>query len=232
MNKTKYSKILLWVMSFLICILIAIQFYLIAYIRKQQDFQPEVFALGALFVEIVLLTILLASSRVTKEVGSMAFTDVTGIQNKLAYQEKIKQINERKDTFSTGVIMFDLNNLKQVNDELGHEAGDHYIEAFSGFLSNLQGERIYAYRVGGDEFAMILEETNTVEVHYILDRLKKLTDQYNAKNSVKISYARGYEISTREHYYLMEELIRRADEQMYKHKKMTKKNRTDRKKIS
>ena len=219
-------------MSILICVLIAIQFYLVAYIRRQQEFLAELLALVVLFLEIVLLTILLANSRVTKAVGSMAFTDVTGIQNKLAYQEHIHRINEGKDTFSTGVIIFDLNNLKRVNDELGHEMGDQYIEAFSNLLSNLQSERIHAYRVGGDEFAMILEESNLVEIHYILDRLEKSVDQYNGKNKIKISYARGYELSTREHYYLMEELVRRADEQMYRHKSRSKKNKTDRKKIS
>ena len=144
----------------------------------------------------------------------------------------MNRINEGKDTFSIGVVMFDLNNLKKVNDLLGHEVGDHYIEAFSALLANQQNERISAYRVGGDEFAMILEETNAVEIHQMLDRLEKSVEKYNAKHCVKISYARGYEISTREHYYLMEELARRADENMYKHKQMYKKKKMDRMRIS
>ena len=44
--------------------------------------------------------------------------------------------------------MFDLNNLKLVNGNLGHEMGDKYIEAFSALLASLQNDRISAYRVG------------------------------------------------------------------------------------
>ena len=59
--------------------------------------------------------------------------------------------------------MFDLNNLKLVNGNLGHEMGDKYIEAFSALLASLQNDRISAYRVGGDEFSVIMEKTNAVE---------------------------------------------------------------------
>lgn len=232
MNKRKYSKILLLLMCTMISALIAINFYMIMYTRNKQEFIPEMMTLISLFLEIVLLTVLLANSRVTKAVGNMALTDVTGIKNKLAYQEHTNRINEGKDTFSIGAVMFDLNNLKQVNDDLGHEVGDHYIEAFSALLSDLQNDRISAYRVGGDEFAMILEETNAVEIHHILDRLDQAVEEYNAKHCIKISYSRGYEISTRDHYYLMEELMRNADENMYKHKQMCKRKRLDRKRIS
>lgn len=232
MNKRKYSKILLLVMSVMMCILIGIQFYLTLYMHRQQETLPEILTWICLFLEVGLLAILLASSNVNKAVGNMAFTDVTGIKNKLAYQEHINRINERADTFSIGVVMFDLNNLKKVNDELGHEMGDHYIEAFSAILSDVQNDRISAYRVGGDEFAIILEQTNAVEIHHILERLEKKIAEYNEKHDIQISYARGYEISTRDHYYLIEELARKADEHMYKHKQMSKKNRLDRKRLS
>ena len=172
MNKRKYSKILLLVMSIMICVLIGIQFYLTLYMRRQQELLPEILTWFCLFLEIGLLAVLLASSNVNQAVGNLAFTDVTGIKNKLAYQEHINRINERPDTFSIGMVMFDLNNLKKVNDELGHEMGDHYIEAFSAILSDVQNDRISAYRVGGDEFAMILEQTNAVEIYHVLSGLE------------------------------------------------------------
>lgn len=175
---------------------------------------------------------LLASSRINRDVGNMVYTDVTGIKNKLAYQTQLNRLNEERDTFSVGVVMFDLNNLKIVNDTHGHEMGDCYIEAFSSLLSYLQNDRISAYRIGGDEFAMILEQTNAVEIHHILDKLEVMVREYNAKHSIQISYARGYEISTSEHYYLMEELTKRADYRMYKHKKTMKEHRRDREQIS
>lgn len=121
--------------------------------------------------------------------------------------------------------MFDLNNLKLVNDNLGHEMGDKYIEAFSALLASLQNDRISAYRVGGDKFSVIMEKTNAVEIHKVLDKLEKAVEKYNVKHNIKISYARGYEISTRDHYYLMEELTKRADSNMYRNKQTMKHSR-------
>jgi diguanylate cyclase (GGDEF)-like protein len=121
--------------------------------------------------------------------------------------------------------MFDLNNLKLVNGNLGHEMGDKYIEAFSALLASLQNDRISAYRVGGDEFSVIMEKTNAVEIHKVLDKLEKAVEKYNVKHNIKISYARGYEISTRDHYYLMEELTKRAYSNMYRNKQTMKHSR-------
>lgn len=86
----------------------------------------------------------------------------------------------------------------------------------------MQNERISAYRIGGDEFCVILEKTNAVEIHQILDSLERKINVYNEKNNIKISYAKGYEISTREHYYLIEELTKRADSRMYENKRLMK----------
>lgn len=231
-NNRTYSKRLWYIMCICMALLIVMQTLISVYISGQQAVWPRVLTWLAFLIEIITFGILIASSRVNQDVGKMVYTDVTGIKNKLAYQTQLNRLSEERDTFSVGLIMFDLNNLKIVNDTLGHEMGDCYIEAFSSLLSYLQNDRISAYRVGGDEFAMILEETNAVEVHHILDKLEAMTKEYNAKHDIKISYARGYEISTSEHYYLMEELTRRADERMYHHKKKMKEHRRDRERIS
>lgn len=230
-NKT-YSKRLVRIICVNMGILIVLQALISVYISEQQAIWPRILTWVAFFVEIITFAVLIASSRINQDVGNMVYTDVTGIKNKLAYQTQLNRLNEERDTFAVGIIMFDLNNLKMVNDTHGHEMGDSYIEAFSSLLSYLQNDRISAYRVGGDEFAMILEQTNAVEVHHILDKLEAMVKEYNAKHSLQISYARGYEISTSEHYYLMEELTKRADYRMYKHKKMMKEHRRDREQIS
>lgn len=232
MKNRTYSKRLVRIICVNMGILIVMQTLISVYISEQPAIWPRVLTWVAFLVEIITLGILIASSRINQDVGNMVYTDVTGIKNKLAYQTQLNQLNEGRDTFSVGVIMFDLNNLKVVNDTHGHEVGDCYIEAFSSLLSYLQNDRISAYRVGGDEFAMILEQTNAVEIYHILDKLEAMVKEYNAKHSIQISYARGYEISTSEHYYLMEELTRRADERMYHHKKKMKEHRKDREQIS
>lgn len=230
-NKT-YSKRLVQIICANMGFLTIVQVLISVYISEQRAMWPRILTWIAFLVEIITFGILIAGLRFNQDVGKMVYTDVTGIKNKLAYQTQLNHLNTERDTFSVGVIMFDLNNLKQVNDTCGHETGDSYIEAFSSLLSYLQNNRISAYRIGGDEFAMLLEQTNAVEIHHILDKLEVMVKEYNAKHSLQISYARGYEISTSEHYYLMEELTKRADYRMYMHKKKMKEHRRDREQIS
>lgn len=232
MKNRTYSKRLVRIICINMGLLIVMQTLISIYLSEQPAIWPRILTWVAFLVEIITFGILIASSRINQNVGNMVYTDVTGIKNKLAYQTQLNRLNEGRDTFSVGVVMFDLNNLKIVNDTQGHEMGDCYIEAFSSLLSYLQNDRISAYRIGGDEFAMILEQTNAVEIHHILDKLEVMVREYNAKHSIQISYARGYEISTSEHYYLMEELTKRADYRMYKHKKTMKEHRRDREQIS
>ena len=56
-----------------------------------------------------------------------AYRDVTGIHNKKSLEKKLQELNDRATTFGVGVMMFDLNNLKHVNDTYGHEKGDEFI---------------------------------------------------------------------------------------------------------
>lgn len=232
MSNRKYIRKLLLGMSVIMTILIAIQIYLMVYVLEHHEILPRILTCTSLILEIITLAIFFASSRINSDVDNMAYTDVTGIKNKLAYQNHINRLNEASDTFSVGVLMFDLNNLKKVNDNLGHEMGDRYIESFSAILACVQNERINAYRIGGDEFCVIMEKTNVVEMHQVLERLEKDVNAYNEKHNIKISYARGYEISTRDHYYLMEELTKRADSRMYDNKRIMKGIRLDGKKLS
>mgnify|MGYP001516400790 CR=1 FL=1 len=170
MSNRKYIKSLLLGMSVMMTILIAIQIYITVYVLKHNEMLPRILSCTALILDIIILAVFFVSSRINADVDSMAYTDVTGINNKLAYQNHINRLNNADDTFLVGVIMLDLNNLKRVNDTLGHEMGDRYIE---------------------------------------------------------ISYAKGCEISTREHYYLMEELTKRADSRMYENKRLMKGKRLD-----
>ena len=205
-------------------ILLIMDLYLLKFLQDPEvSYYPILHLMEA---ALALLVVTLALSLIQRELLSRlivkAFRDITGVHNKTSLEKLVQDLSNRPSTFGVGVMMFDLNNLKTVNDTLGHEMGDHYIEAFSAILSKVQNERINAYRIGGDEFAVILEQTNAVEVHHILDWMDAAIAEYNQKHDIAISYARGYEISTSDHYYLMEELTRRADSQMYQNKQIVK----------
>lgn len=63
-----------------------------------------------------------------------------GIDNKRACLEKLKEIENAENTYQVSVIMFDLNNLKRVNDNLGHEKGDELIQSFARLLMQAKNE--------------------------------------------------------------------------------------------
>lgn len=61
--------------------------------------------------------------------------DVAGVHNKKALEKRLQQLQEADDTLNTGIMMFDLNNLKMINDTYGHEEGDVFIQTHSRLFS-------------------------------------------------------------------------------------------------
>ena len=91
-------------------------------------------------------------------IQSSAF-DVAGVHNKKALEKQLQQIQDEDDTLDTGIMMFDLNNLKIINDTYGHEEGDVFIQTFASFLTRILTENSYLARFGGDEFLIIQRNT-------------------------------------------------------------------------
>ncbi len=105
----------------------------------------------------------------------------------------------------------DMNGLKRLNDVVGHEAGDVALKEIGRIMDELSGKNIMAYRIGGDEFAMLFLRQDEETVRRVMETLK---EQVNEKGySVSIGYAmRGGK------YASVQDLIRWADENMYANK--------------
>ena len=155
-----------------------------------------------------------------------AYRDVTGIHNKKSLEKKLLELNDRATTFGVGVMMFDLNNLKHVNDTYGHEKGDEFIQAFAYCLTRILDEHSFLARYGGDEFIIIQENTTPEELKHMDLHLSTLIQEYNTRASLPLSYAVGFEVSYRNHYFMMDDLINAADKNMYQDK-FYKKNSRD-----
>ena len=80
-------------------------------------------------------------------IQSSAF-DVAGVHNKKALEKQLQKIQDEDDTLDTGIMMFDLNNLKIINDTYGHEEGDVFIQTFASFLTRILTENSYLARFG------------------------------------------------------------------------------------
>lgn len=147
-----------------------------------------------------------------------AYRDVTGIHNKKSLEKKLQELNSRATTFGVGVMMFDLNNLKHVNDTYGHEKGDEFIQAFAYCLTRILDDHSFLARYGGDEFIIIQENTTPEELKHLDLHLGTLVQEYNTRASLPLSYAVGFEVSYRNHYFMMDDLINAADKNMYQDK--------------
>ena len=75
-------------------------------------------------VALVGCSVSLALKDYIKGVIQSAAIDVAGVHNKKSLEKKLAQIQEQDDTLDVGILMFDLNNLKEINDTYGHDEGD------------------------------------------------------------------------------------------------------------
>ena len=133
------------------------------------------------------------------------------LDTETALENKVAELRELPSTFGIGVMMFDLNNLKHVNDTYGHEKGDEFIQAFAYCLTRILDSNSFLARYGGDEFIIIQTDTDSEHLKQMQHRLANLVHDYNNQATLPLSYATGYEISQQNHYFMMEDLINAAD---------------------
>ncbi len=157
-----------------------------------------------------------------KNVIRSSGVDVVGVHNKKALEKKLQEIQDGDDTLNIGIMMFDLNNLKIINDNYGHEQGDVFIKTFASFLTRILTENSFLARFGGDEFIIVQKNAEVSQLEHMNLKLQKLVDEYNQSAEHLISYAVGYEVSCKNHYYLIMDLVKIADEKMYQDKKYKK----------
>lgn len=148
---------------------------------------------------------------------------LTGLYNRLAFNEYEKELLERREG-SCIVIQFDINNLKKVNDTYGHGAGDSFITGGADSIKNSFGHYGKCFRTGGDEFIVVIEGDKAAK-HYeeCEKRMAALIDDYNRieKPPVQLTIAYGMaEYSCGDGNLAEAEKL--ADDRMYEHKKKLK----------
>lgn len=160
-----------------------------------------------------------------KRYERMAYHDqLTGVYNRTAYEEVIG-----KEGFSPEdciIAMFDLNNLKKCNDTLGHEKGDRYIKCSARLIAKTFCDIGHCYRIGGDEFCVLLKGISLEECKRRIKLLKKAAIISNRRNPEEfpIQIASGYEKYDSEVDYDLGDTLRRADKMMYHEKFVMKQN--------
>jgi len=153
----------------------------------------------------------------------LAYSDsLTGVKNKMAYIEDIGGIDKRiEDNFLSnfGVIVFDLNNLKTINDTKGHDAGDTYIKNASSLICD-KFKHSPVYRIGGDEFVVFLSGEDYRNRIKLLKDFSNMMEENTKKDEIVISFGFAAYQPAKDKSFL--NLFNRADKKMYKHKQFLK----------
>jgi diguanylate cyclase (GGDEF)-like protein len=142
------------------------------------------------------------------------YDQMTGLQNRRAYSEKVERLSNQLPVPCT-VVMADINGLKEANDTLGHEAGDELIIGSAECLRKSFDGIDTVYRIGGDEFTVIMERSET-EVKKCLERMEKVCADWKGQfiNGISISYG----AASTEEFSDLDSLLKAADRRMYEYK--------------
>lgn len=126
------------------------------------------------------LAVAIDNARLHEQIKKMATTDaVTGLSNRYVFEQALAAEVERAQRLSMNVslIIFDIDSFKEYNDTYGHPAGDAYLKAIAGIIKNNLRKYDIAARYGGDEFAIILANSNEQNALTFAKRLQEPTWQ-------------------------------------------------------
>ncbi len=163
--------------------------------------------------------------RAEVKMRELALIDVlTGLYNRrgfLTYTEHLLKLSNRTQR---GLILIyaDLDNMKQINDTLGHEQGDRALVSTAEVLKKTFRHSDVIARVGGDEFAILALEAKAESLDALRKRLNENLRKtaYNTDSMQKLTFSLGIIYYNPEKPHTIEELLKRADALMYEEKRL------------
>lgn len=142
--------------------------------------------------------------------------EATGLPNKNKCEEILRNPEPLPLEGLTAVCVFDLNNLRTINNNLGHEKGDEYIRSFAVELRKVVPAEYFTGRDGGDEFIAVFHGLDHSEMRKMLQMIREHMAAYSVEHpEMPLSYAVGYALSCDFDQCTMRELFRLADKNMY-----------------
>lgn len=142
---------------------------------------------------------------------------LTDLFNRFYFEQELQQI-DKGSSETAGLIVCDVDGLKLVNDQLGHEAGDHLLVQCANLLKDCFKNDAIIARIGGDEFTVLLRDCSSEDLESALVRLRRTITSYNETHpdfpiSMSIGQAKKQSAETS-----MSEVFRMADDIMYLNK--------------
>ena len=167
---------------------------------------------------------LLSSQEHADAMSRLATVDsLTGVGNKTAYDKQIREIEKGigEGNYDFGLAMIDLNFLKMINDNYGHDKGNIAIMKLSGIICEIFAHSS-VYRIGGDEFVVLLKDTDFENAMNLVLQFKNRIQQIASDDSLepwnRVSAAIGYARYDEWKDTGVDSVLRRADHEMYRSK--------------
>lgn len=149
----------------------------------------------------------------------LAYEDVmTHMGNRAAFDRDQKKGRSFLPPQGQADLMFDINGLKAVNDAYGHQEGDRLIKDAAACIAAVFASSGRCYRLGGDEFIVIIDGTDHAQIEQALKKLAQAIAQVNRRRAFALQIAWGYALQ-QETPLSSASLLQLADERMYARKK-------------
>jgi len=175
------------------------------------------------FLLIISLISYLSLSRASEPYfKKLAYTDfLTGFENRMAFEQRLRECGDLVEKGErVTLIICDVNNLKVINDTQGHKVGDTYIMNTADVIANNVGSRGSLYRIGGDEFAVIIVGSGENEIEELMSALRD--ERTQVVRGQQFSCACGAATFTENIDATLRDVFKRADDAMYAEKKRQK----------
>lgn len=149
----------------------------------------------------------------------------TGMRNRNAYEVDLNNLNARGHFQNIGVIVADINGLKEVNDRLGHQAGDKYISLVAESIHLTKPDSMVGYRTGGDEFVIFVESATIEDLERFVDICSSRVRSQKLYSDMRCSVACGFSIFDETQDKNLLDTLERADQTMYQEKRRQKESK-------
>jgi diguanylate cyclase (GGDEF)-like protein len=166
------------------------------------------------------------SNKIFKKISNPLYLDasntdaLTGLKNKNSFSVDMHNIEEGS-TERYSVVTADLNGLKNINDTRGHQAGDLYIQKAAQILKKATaGTDFIPYRIGGDEFSIIVKDRSVSDLQALVDKIEFLITEGNKSFGMPLTMAIGYAKFDKELDRNFSMTIERSDAMMYENKRL------------
>lgn len=167
-----------------------------------------------LFIHNTEFSLLKADDHIAAQQLLLATDALTGVGSRHAYSQALHRLEGKPLPEDLAALSIDINGLKNVNDTLGHAAGDELICGAAQCILKALGGTGQCYRTGGDEF-VVLAHMDREKAEAALARLEQITLAWRGKTVQELRLAAGYALAADYPYLTEEKLVGQADQAMY-----------------